>query len=86
MKRAPKGVYRLRDIAQTITDAGVRTALENRLERYLDSYASEVNLEHVARQHPEKWARYEQIRAEIHALMQEADELADDLRRAVTPG
>jgi len=64
-----------------------QTAFESRraqIAAYLDRYAIPVNLERAAKELPQRWKRYCEIKQQILQLMVEADTVADELRNVVT--
>lgn len=67
----------------TIPDAVKRQGIERDLQKYLITYAKEIDLKRAEDENPTDWIRYNEIKAQIIELMSEADKLADRLRLEV---
>lgn len=69
-------------VAASVTEPR-RSSLTRSLELYQAQFATPVDMATARSQESAAWARYDEIRHEIHSLMQEADTLAATLRRCV---
>lgn len=63
--------------------AGERTRLTHLIKNYMHSYAKPINLEQLEANLPDDWSRFQKIKKEIFVLMNEADQIAENLRKKV---
>ena len=62
---------------------GDRKKLTNLIQSYMARYAKPLDLTQIERYLPEDWNRFERIKEEIFVLMNEADEIAERLRKKI---
>ena len=71
-------------VRTAIADPVLRRKKERVLERYLNKFATQIDLDAARQIQPKVWRRYNEIRKQIFDLMSEADGIAEQLRLKVT--